>query len=379
MCVVYDDSLFMNTSHVIVDQPIVTSTIPLERPASVRRHLPLASNLGWMLPEYIVGPENETLRYLFGDRSLGHLEQLSPIVFYGDKEVGKTALSITLAVSWARSTSLRPLCITSGRSFVADFSAAVEIDDLDSFRSRHRACKLLLIDDLEALAQASASQNELVSTLDVLAELGRPVIVTLNRLPSTIAGLNSALTSRLSGGFSVPLLKPRPATLEKLVPALILTIDRKLPAVPLVELCVRLSAKNLSVPDVQKVIMLAAQNKNANGEVDMHVVGLLAQQLFSDAGPTLPGIAKVVARKLQVRLVEMRGATRQANIVRARGLAILLSRKLTSSSLQKIGEFFGGRDHSTIIHACRKTEKLLDSDSELANLLQEVQTEVLQA
>ncbi|MEO8271674.1 MAG: helix-turn-helix domain-containing protein, partial [Aureliella sp.] len=160
---------------------------------------------------------------------------------------------------------------------------------------------------------------------------------------------------------------------------LIQTVDRKLPALPLVDLCVRLSAKNLSVPDVHKVVLLAAQNRNATGEVDMHVVGLLALQLFSGSGPTLQGIAKVVARKMQVRLVEMRGATRQANIVRARGLAILLSRKLTSSSLQKIGEFFGGRDHSTVIHACRKTEKLLDSDSELANLMQEVQAEVLQA
>lgn len=339
----------------------------------------MASNVGWMLPEYIVGPENETLRYLFSEQTLGHLAQLSPIVFYGDQQVGKTALSITLAVSWARATSLRPLCFTYGQTFAADYSAAVEIDDLDSFRLRHRACKLLLIDDLEALSQAPASQNELVATLDVLAEQMQPVIVTLNRLPSTIAGLSSALTSRLSGGFSVPLLKPRTATLERLVPALIQTIDRKLPAEPLVELCVRLAGKNLSVPDISKVVMLAAQNKNATGSVDMDVVGLLAVQLFSGAGPTLPSIAKVVARKMQVRLVEMRGATRQANIVRARGLAILLSRKLTSSSLQKIGEFFGGRDHSTVIHACRKTEKLLDSDTELANLLLEVQAEVLQA
>jgi chromosomal replication initiator protein len=105
----------------------------------------------------------------------------------------------------------------------------------------------------------------------------------------------------------------------------------------------------------------------------------LALQLFSGQSPSLPTIAKVVARRMQVRLVELRGATRQANIVRARGLAILLSRKLTSASLQKIGEFFGGRDHSTIIHACRKTEQLLNSDTELANLLQEVQAEVLQA
>lgn len=149
----------MNISLVIVDQPIVTSTIPLERLRS-GDICPLASNLGWMLPEYIVGPENETLRYLFGDSSLGHLEQLSPIVFYGDKEVGKTALSITLAVSWARSTSLRPLCFTNGKSFVADFSAAVEIDDLDWFGSPC-ACKLLLIDDLEDYGPSSRFANRI--------------------------------------------------------------------------------------------------------------------------------------------------------------------------------------------------------------------------
>ncbi len=363
----------------IVDQPIVTSRISLERPASIRRHLPLASNVGWMLPEFIVGPENQTLRYLFDSLSISRLEQLSPIVLYGEKEVGKTALSITLAVTWSRLTSLRPLCFTSGKTFAKDYSAAVEIDDLDSFRHRHRACKLLLIDDLEELASAPASQNELVATLDVMQQLNLPVVVTVNRLPSTVTGLSSALTSRLSGGFSVPLFKPQTATLGELVPALVRAMDPLLPAEALQALCLKFAAKGLSAPDVQKLVTIAAQNRNANGNVDLLIVSKLADQFFSGQGPTLPGIAKVVARKMQVRLVELRGATRQANIVRARGLAILLSRKLTSSSLQKIGEFFGGRDHSTVIHACRKTQQLLDSDTELANLLQEVQAEVLQA
>lgn len=331
-----------------------------------------------MLPEYIVGPENETLRYLFNDQTLPQLDHLSPIVFYGDNEVGKTALSITLAASWARATSRRPLCFTRGQTFVADYSAAVEIDDLDSFRQRHRSCKLLLIDDLEALARAPASQSELVATLDVMAEQLCPVIITLNRLPAMITGLSPALSSRLSGGFSVPLLKPSAITLARLVPALVQMIDPELAVEPLLKLCHSLSSKNLSVPDIHKVVTLAAQNNNVAGQIDMDVVGLLALQLFSGEGPTLPAIAKVVARKMQVRLTEMRGATRQAKIVRARGLAILLSRRLTGSSLQKIGEFFGGRDHSTVIHACRKTEKLISSDTDLANLLLEVQAEVLQ-
>lgn len=345
----------------------------------MRRHLPLAGNLGWMLPEYIVGPENQALRYLFDNATIGRLEHLSPIVLYGEKDVGKTALCITLAVGWARLTTLRPLCFTTGKSFAADFSAAVEIDDLDSFRHRHRDCKLLVIDDLEDLATAPAAQGELVATLDVLAQLDSPVIVSVNRLPATITGLCPPLSSRLSGGFSVPLLKPRSATLGELVPAFVQAIDPNLPTAALLELCEKFSSKSLSAPDVHKVVTIAAQNRHANGQVDLDVVSQLAQQLFFGEGPTLPGIAKVVARKMHVRMVELRGATRQANIVRARGLAILLARKLTSSSLQKIGEFFGGRDHSTVIHACRKTELLLDSDTELANLLQEVQAEVLQA
>ena len=94
----------------IVDQPIITSRIALERPASIRRHLPLASdNLGWMLPDFIVGPENLTLRYLFDNASIARLQELSPIVLYGENNVGKTALSITLAVTWSWLTSLRPL------------------------------------------------------------------------------------------------------------------------------------------------------------------------------------------------------------------------------------------------------------------------------
>ena len=331
-----------------------------------------------MLPEFIVGHENLTLRYLFDDATIARLEELSPIVLYGESCVGKTALSITLAVTWSRLTSMRPLCFTTGKAFVTEYSAAVEIDDLDSFRHRHRACKLLLIDNLEELASAPASQGELVATLDILEQLNLPAIVTVNRLPSTISGLSSALTSRLSGGFSVQLFQPQPATLSELIPALVRSIDPQLPVESLCELCKKFASKNLSAVDYHKLITIAAQNKSASGCVDLLIVSKLADQLFSGQGPTLAGIAKIVARKMQVRLSEMRGNTRQANIVRARGLAILLSRKLTSSSLQKIGEFFGGRDHSTVIHAFRKTELLLNSDTELGNLMLEVQAEVLQ-
>ncbi|MCA9132814.1 MAG: AAA family ATPase [Planctomycetales bacterium] len=361
----------------IVDQAQLVSKILLERPASVRRHLPMASGQGWLLPDYLVGPENEVLRYLFDDRHIENLKQLSPVVFYGEAGVGKTALAITLAVRWARLSGLRPLCFATGQTFSADYSAAVEIDDVDSFRHKHRSCELLVIDDLQQIGRATAAQQELAGTLDALAQAERPVVVCSRRLPSSIRGLSPALASRLTSGFSIPLLRPARETITELIPALARQLDPQLPIEELAHACAHFDAKSLTVSDLHKIVALAAQYRRDSGFVDLPVLTQLAGGLFAGESPTLASISKVVARKMHVRLVEMRGATRQASIVRARGLAIFLTRKLTPTSLQQIGQFFGGRDHSTIIHACRKTEKLLDNDAELANLLLEVQAELL--
>jgi chromosomal replication initiator protein len=362
---------------VIVDPAKSVSKIPLERPASVRRHLPMASDKGWMLPDYVVGPENDALLYLFDDNNIRQLANLSPVVLYGELNTGKTALSVTLAVRWSRLSGLRPLSFATAPNYASDYSSSVEIDDLSSFRKRHRECQLLLIDDVELLARSNASQLELVHNLDALAESSRPVILTVNRLPSGVRGLCSALTSRLAGGLSISLLPPGIETRQEIVRSLIANLDPKLPTDELVSFCARFSPERLTAPDLLKIVSLAAQHRTATGSLDLNVLALLAAQLFHENVPTVSSIAKVVARKMHVRLAEMRGATREANIVRARGLAIVLARKLTSASLHQIGEFFGNRDHSTIIHACRKTEKLIESDTELANLLLEAQSELL--
>lgn len=361
----------------ILDEANLVSQIALERPASVRRLLPNAAEKGWVLPEYYVGSENQTLRYVFAEETLSQLVDLSPLVFYGEKGVGKTALAITLAVRWSRMTSRRPVTFANGNSFAADYAAALEIDDLNSFRERFRNCQLLLLDDLEGLAHKAAACTELAHTLDALSEARRPVLVSTRRLPATVRGLSAPLISRLTAGLSIPIVRPGNQARQALVHALVEKVAPALPKEVVVDLCAQFSAPPLLPKDIEQVVLIAAQNQASDGTIDPRVIRLLANQLFTGDGPTLPLIAKAVARKLQVRLLEMRGATREANIVRARGLAIHLARRLTPASLQQIGEFFGGRDHSTILHACRKTEKLLDSDTELATLHREIQAELL--
>lgn len=353
------------------------SSVPLERPTSVRKYLPEVAKDGWILPDYVVGPVNSDLRYLFSQDTMRDLSFISPVVLYGDGPVGKTALAITLAVDWSRLTSKRPLCFTTGKNFSSEFSAAVEIDDTESFRTKHRDCQLLVIDDFEPLQSASAAQLELANTLDELHEKNRPVILTTKRIPASLTDVSSALGSRLSAGYSLQLNRPSKASTSEIVRRLCSKADAALPVDDVLYVCQHFDTQKLYVVDLKTIVLLCSQNLTQNGTFNRELVLKLALQHFASGVPTIPSIAKVVAKRMHVRLSELRGATREANIVRARGLAIHLARSLTDSSLQQIGQFFGGRDHSTVLHACRKTELLLSSDTELANMLRQVKSDLL--
>jgi len=352
------------------------SYIALERPASVRRFLPSVDDGGYLVSDFFLGDENASLRYLFDDDTVLKLSSLSPIVFYGDKGSGKTALSITLAVRWSRMTGSRPLGFATAKSFCADYASAVEIDDVTSFRSKYRGSKLLVIDDLELIANKNAAQDELVSTIDCLSESDAPLVISIHKLPSTVTGIKPALASRLTAGFSLQLLPPSECTLTALLRAFILDINDKLPIDELTQLCCSLK-RNMSVSDIKTFVLLAHQNMNSAKEVNFNVLSPLMLQHLDGQTISIARISKVVARILRVKLSDMRGSTRDARIVRARGLAILLARRMTSLSLQRIGLFFGGRDHSTVLHAFRKTDRLVLTDSELAKFLSDVQTELL--
>lgn len=329
-----------------------------------------------MIPQFVVGPENEQLRYLFSDEQLGQLANLSPIVLYGDSGTGKTALAVTLAVCWSRQSLQRPLTFTTGSRFADDFVEALQADDIEHFRRRHRRCKLLVLDDLEPLSTKPASQEELVNTLDALSENGRPVIITMKRLPSSIRAIRPALASRLSGGLSIELQHPGSLARSAIVRELIRLTD---PALPVDDLQAFFGSVNhqFKVRQLRDIVSLASQQRKLKGQIDFAQLRMFQQQLLIESAPKLVTIAKSVARRFQVRLNDMRGPTRLANVVRARGLAILLARKLTTLSLQDIGKFFGDRDHSTVIHASRKIQQLVDQDVDLALALCELQQDLL--
>ena len=349
--------------------------IPLEQPASVRRLQNSTDERGWILPSFCVGPENSNLDYLFADSQINALANLSPVLFFGSKGVGKSCLAVTLAVQWSRLFSARPLHFTTGEGFCRDYEEAIEIDDIERFRNRHRRCKLLVIDDLEFVFSKVAAQEELIATLDELLAEQRPVILCLPRLPAPESGVLPALASRLVAGFSVELHPPSLTTADQILSQLVKRIDPELPLAEMIKFA-RQQASPLNALDLDAFVNLASQHRKISGLVDRNVLASIADQVSSGTVPTVASIAKAVGKRLGIKLNELRGSTRQSKVVRARSLAILLSRRMTTLSLQHIGEYFGGRDHSTVLHSCRKIDKLLESDSELAAAKNDVEIEL---
>jgi chromosomal replication initiator protein len=347
-------------------------TISLEKPASVRRS---SDEGGWILPSFYAGSENRSLEYLFEDAQLQRLKDLSPIIFFGGDGVGKTCLAVTLAVRWARLHNARPLHFTTGEGYARDYNTAIEIDDVDHFHQRHRRCKLLVVDDLEPLYTKPVTQQDFLLSLDELALEKRPVIITMPRLPSVDGGALPALVSRLVGGYSVEVHLPSPPTADEILRQLIKMIDTELPVSELSKI-LHQQPTTMNVKDMQAFVALASQHRKFNASLDSRMLFGIAEQVSTGTIPSVPLIAKAVAKRLGIKLTDLRSSTRQSKVVRARALAIVLSRKLTTLSLQDIGDYFGGRDHSTVLHSCRKIDKLLLSDSELAAAKQDVEIEL---
>ncbi len=387
--------------------------IVLRVPQAIRSHSgrPTAPPMP-LLPVFIAGEENRFVAFVAkaplrsssrspGERgAAGELDAaaddgelgligIGPLLLIGPSGCGKTAIAMHLATRMleqlvtselAETTPGRPpisLCMP-GIDFSRFYARAVDSDEITRFRRDIDHAPVLVIDDVHLMVGKPASQDELASRIETRSVEGRPTILTCRRLPTQQAGLRPLLVSRMLPGLTVPIRLPGPAARRELLrefarrrqlelgedelELLLGGLDADLPARRLeaaiahVELYCRMKACSPNVHAVRAAI----------GAVEPSI------DLSTDQ------IAKVISRRYKVKLAELKSGTRRQEIVRARSLAMYLTRQLTGSSYHQIGKYFGGRDHTTVLHACRKTESLMHSDSDLRVTADEV-TEQLKA
>ena len=342
--------------------------------------------------------------------------EFSPLVFYGPSGTGKSHLAWLLAAraSLMRSTAARtpaaratrsaalkspPVYWATGADFVRQVAHAIEADGVPDFRRRILSSPAFILDGLDAVAGRGPAQGELLVLLDECRALGIPVVATASTLPLELAELSASLASRLQAGLVVPLQSPGPAARQQLLAQFALKLRFSLPVEAqrrIQERFAEAAGVRPTAPELYELVRalakLGAEAEAEEAEEDATPKSLAARAAayracvdqFADrwgARPSLSlkSVSQAVAEYFGIKPAELKGPSRRQMVVRARGVAIYLGRQLAGESLDRLGEHFGGRDHTTALHAVRKTEELLAADPNLRkavdDLMQQLQPE----
>lgn len=313
-----------------------------------------------MLCGFVVGPENRLVEVAVESVLDGQPARYAPIVFCGPSGVGKSHLALGLAAAWKASFPRRPVVCTTAVDFARQLADAVETKTGDDFGTRYRQASLLVMEDLDHLAEKPAAQQELLHTLDALLDGGRRAVLTCRTAPGQQTSLSPRLRGRLAAGLTVPLAPPGPAARRTILEHLANARDIDLPKSAAQALA---EGMPTAVPELRgAVLRLQMTAELAGRPIDVAMVNEHLAQRARLRAPTIDEIARATARHFSLKQSELRSSSRARAVVAARGVAMFLARTLTPCSLEQIGRYFGGRDHTTVSYGCRKTEELLESE-----------------
>ncbi|HEV3341482.1 MAG TPA: DnaA/Hda family protein [Pirellulales bacterium] len=289
------------------------------------------------------------------------LRHLSPIVFCGVPGSGKSHLANGLADAWQRLRPSDKVVLLKGSQFAQQFAEAVEKQDVSRWHTSLRAADLFVLEDLVQLAAKPAAQIELLYTLDELTDRGALTLVTSRLSPHELTHFLPELQSRFEAGLCVPIVLPEAEARRQILANLC-----EARQVVLSENSLRQLARSLalSAPELAGVLVNLEHIARTGGQsLDDSLVQTYLSQRSAAKQPPLRTIALQTARHFSLSLSELRSSSRKRGVVVARDVAMYLARQLTAKSLKQIGDYFGGRDHTTVLHGYRKTESLMRTDA----------------
>lgn len=302
----------------------------------------------------------------------------NPLFFYGGVGLGKTHLMHAIGHQMLQSLPNAKVKYVSSETFANDFINSIQNKTAEEFRQEYRNVDLLLVDDIQFFAEKEATQEEFFHTFNALYNEGKQIVLTSDRLPNEIPKLQERLVSRFAWGLSVditpPDLETRTAILRK-----------------------KAAAERLEIPD-DTLSYIAGQIDSNIRELEGALVRVqafaamnsedISTSLAADALKTLKSgkghpqlsilqIQEEVAKYYHIQLKDLKGKKRVKSIVVPRQIAMYLARELTDNSLPKIGAEFGGKDHTTVIHAHEKIQQLMDSSVSMQNEVSEIKNFLL--
>ncbi|MEO5574351.1 MAG: chromosomal replication initiator protein DnaA [Gammaproteobacteria bacterium] len=341
------------------------------QPSSQRRRSASAQSVGGealLKPEYtfdnfVSGKSNQLARAASMQVAQNIGGAYNPLFIYGGVGLGKTHLLHAIGNHIKQQDPSKKVAYLHAERFVADMVTSFQHNTINEFKRFYRGLDALLIDDIQFFAGKERSQEEFFHTFNALLEGQRQIILTCDRYPKEVPGLEVRLSSRFGWGLTVIV---EPPELETRVAILLSKAEQAAITLPMDVTFFIARRFRSNIRELEGALRRVSANSHFTGKpitLDFTKEALKDLLALQDKQVTIDNIQKTVAEYYKIRVAELVSARRTRSLARPRQLAMALAKELTNHSLPEIGKAFGGRDHTTVLHACRKIGDLKESDT----------------
>lgn len=314
---------------------------------------------------FIVGKSNQLARAAAIQVAENPGKAYNPLFIYGGVGLGKTHLMHAIGNFMLQRKPDAKIVYLHSETFVATMVTALQLNAISEFKRFYRSVDALLIDDIQFFAGKERSQEEFFHTFNALLEGGQQIILTCDRYHKEINGLEERLKSRFGWGLTVAVDPPELETRAAILIKKAAQVNVDLPSEVAIFIAKRLRSNVRELEGALKKVI--AHSSFVGRAIDLDLIREALKDLFAlqDKMVTIDNIQRSVAEYYKIKMGDMLSKRRNRSVARPRQVAMSLSKELTSHSLPEIGDAFGGRDHTTVLHACRQVSKLRQTTSDI--------------
>ena len=302
----------------------------------------------------------------------------NPLFLHGGTGLGKTHLMHAIGHEAMRRNPQARIVLVSSEFFMNELIEGIRQRSTESFRARYRKADILLIDDIHFIAGKDSTQEEFFHTFNALYEMRKQIVISSDRQPKEIAGLEARLVSRFESGLVTDIQAPDIETRTAILQTKAAEERADIPAEVLRFIATYITSNIRELEGA--LITVLAYSRLSKVPITMPLVeNVLADSIGKERirPITVDAVLRAVGEHFDLRLSDLRGRTREKQITRPRHIAMYLCKRMIPTlSLNDIGEAFGGKDHTTVLHGCRRIEKALETESDMRQIVNHLEKQI---
>ncbi|MFA6161924.1 MAG: chromosomal replication initiator protein DnaA [Methylobacter sp.] len=342
------------------------NTTKIAKTVDGKKTIPNFLNKAFTFDNFVEGKSNQLARAASLQVSENIGKAYNPLLIYGSSGLGKTHMMHAIGNAVLEKKPSATVVYLHSEKFVQDMVRALQQNSINSFKEYYRGVDVLLIDDIQFFAGKERSQEEFFHTFNTLLEKKHQVVLTCDKYPKEIVGLEDRLKSRFGWGLPVSIEPPDMETRAAILMKKAAMVNITLPQEVAFFMAKRIPS---NVRDLEGALRRVIANAQFTGrEITTEFAKEALHDLITlqDKLVNIDNIQKTVAEYFKIRIADLSSKNRRQSITRPRQMVMCLARELTSHSFPEIGDAFGGRDHTTVMNACKRINELKEADNKIA-------------